>query len=164
MAWSRQAWAWESETTIWMGIWISSKPILRMTPMVCIETTARATLTTKHAHPGGPCFVVKVALAVVSIQTIGVIRKMGFEEIQMPIQIVVSDSHAHACLLHAIVAQGHAAQDSFLAKRSIVVVHEEQARRGVAGHVDVGPTLFFKIRSNHRHAVRLCRLADSCLL
>src|SRR5205814_9223120 len=47
-----------------------------------------------HAHAGGPCFVIKVALAVVSIQTIGVICKMGLEEIQMPIQIVVSDSYA----------------------------------------------------------------------
>ena len=82
----------------------------------------------------------------------------------MPIQIVVSDSYAHACLLHAIVAQGHAAQDAFFAKRSIVVVHEEQAGRGIAGNVDVGPTVLVKIRSNHRHAIRLRRLADSRLL
>src|SRR5215470_5798314 len=71
----------------------------------------------------------------------------------MAVQIVIADSDAHTRLLHAIFAQSRTPQYSFLTKRSISIVHEQKTRSGVAGDVDILPSVFIKIRRYDRHAV-----------
>src|SRR5215467_1942543 len=71
----------------------------------------------------------------------------------MAVQIVVADSDAHTCLLHAIFAQGRTPQNSFFTKRSISIVHEQKTGSGVASDVDILPSVFIKIRRYDRHAI-----------
>ena len=71
----------------------------------------------------------------------------------MPIAVVVADSQPHACLLLAILTVAHTAHSTFLAKCSVVVVHEQQAGARVAGNIDVGPAIVVEIRGNRSQAV-----------
>src|SRR5215472_1457606 len=80
-----------------------------------------------HCDLRGPRHVIEVSLAVVVIEAVGVIGKMGLEKINMAVEVVVADTDSHASLLHAVVTQRHSAEHAFLPKRSVMVVHEQQA-------------------------------------
>src|SRR5579859_4337898 len=82
----------------------------------------------------------------------------------MSIQIVIPDANAHTGLLHAIIAQGRASQYSLFTKRSITIVHEQQTGSGIAGDVNVLPSVFIKIRGNDSHAVGGWGSCDASLL
>ena len=81
----------------------------------------------------------------------------------MPVGVVVADADAHAGLLAAILAERDAAQHAFLAERAVVVVHEQQAGRRIAGDVDVGPSVFVEIGGDDGHAVARRRGGDAGL-
>src|SRR5256884_5484087 len=86
---------------------------------------------------------------------------MRLEEIKMSVKVIIADSHAHSCLLRAVVAEGHAPQYSLFAKRSVTIVHEEQTGSRVASNVNVWPSVFVEIRRHHGHTVALCSLRDA---
>src|SRR5215471_179766 len=71
----------------------------------------------------------------------------------MSVQIVIADSDAHPCLLHAIVTQSRAAQHSFLAKGPVMIVHKKKTGSGIACDVYILPAVFVKVRRNNRHAI-----------
>ena len=71
----------------------------------------------------------------------------------MPVQIVVADADPHARLLHAVFAQPYASQDSFFAKRSIAIIHEQETRSGIGSDVDVLPTILIEIGRHDCHAI-----------
>src|SRR4051794_14898096 len=79
----------------------------------------------------------------------------------MAIEIVVADADAHAGLLLAVFAEGDAAHHSFFAEGAIVIVHEEEARRGIAGDVNVGPAVLVKVGGDNGHAVAAALGSDS---
>src|SRR5437588_11338073 len=87
---------------------------------------------------------------------------MCLEEIKMSVKVIIADSHAHSCLLRAVVAEGHAPQYSLFAKRSLTIVHEEPAGSRVAGNVNVWPSVFVQIYGHHGHAITLGGLRDAC--
>src|SRR5204862_6409674 len=86
---------------------------------------------------------------------------MCLEEIKMSVKVIIADSHAHSCLLRAVVAEGHAPQYSLFAKRSVTIVHEEQTGSRVASNANVWPSVFVEIRSKHRHTIALRGLLDA---
>ena len=47
--------------------------------------------------------------------------------------------------LRAVVAQCHATQKGLIAKGAIVVVHQQETGRGVAGNEDIGPPIVIHI-------------------
>src|SRR5580698_5949855 len=73
---------------------------------------------------------------------------MGLEDINVAVEIVVAGGNAHAGHLLAIAAISNTARQAFFSKCAIVVVHEEQARRGVCGYEDVRPAVFVYIEGN----------------
>src|SRR6266705_1444186 len=82
----------------------------------------------------------------------------------MPVQVIIADSDPHTRLLHAIVAQGRTSQYSFFAKSPIMIVHEQQTGGGIAGDIDILPSVFIKIRRRDCHAVAGWRLRDAGFL
>ncbi len=78
---------------------------------------------------------------------------MGFQDVEIAVQIVVADAQSHAGLLHAVFVQGHSAFQANLGKSSVVVVFEKKAGGGVAGNIDVGPAVVVKIGGGGSHAV-----------
>src|SRR5438067_414407 len=107
--------------------------------------------------------IIEISLPVVAIKNISVVREVGLEEIQVPVQIIVADTDAHSRLLHAVVAKGHSSHYSFLSKSSVMIVHEQQTGCRVRGNVDVGPSVFVKIGGNHSHAIGFA-FCNSCLV
>ena len=97
--------------------------------------------------------IVEVALAVVAIQHVRVVSEMGLEDVEVAVEIVVADCHSHAGLLDAVLAERDAAFERFLAKRAVVLVAKEPARRRVARHVDVGPAVVVVVGGDSRHRV-----------
>src|SRR5438876_7937925 len=87
---------------------------------------------------------------------------MCLEKIKMSVKVIIADSHSHSCLLRAVVAESHAPQCSLFAKRSVMIVHEEQTGSRVASNVNVWPSVFVEIRRHHRHTVALGSLRDAC--
>src|SRR5205823_6231556 len=81
---------------------------------------APADVASLDSQPRGCCLVNEVSLSVVAVENVPVIGKMRLEDIEVPVQIVVTHSNAHAGLRHPVVVQGNATQDALFAKGSIV--------------------------------------------
>src|SRR5207302_6462340 len=107
--------------------------------------------------------IIEISLPIVAIKNISVDREAGLEKLQVPVQIIVADAAAHPRLLHAVVAKGHSSHYAFLAKSSVMIVHEQQTGCRVRGNVDVGPSVFVKIGGNHSHAIGFA-FGNSCLM
>jgi hypothetical protein len=72
--------------------------------------------------------------------------------------VIVADGQSHACLFLAVLAIGNAAHSAFFAECAVVVVHEEQAGTGVAGDIDVRPSIVVEIAGNRGQAVVAARV------
>src|SRR5208337_1276204 len=82
----------------------------------------------------------------------------------MPVEIVIANPHPHARLFFSIVTESYPPQYSFFAECSVMVVHEKQAGSGIAGDVNIRPSVFIQIRCHHGHAIAWRSLRDTCLL
>ena len=118
--------------------------------MKCVSTPMRAARVTSS----------KFAFAVVAIEAVGVFGEMRLEKIDVAVEIVVADADAHAGLLLSVIAERDAAHHAFFAKRAVVIVHEEEARRGIAGDKNIGPAVFVEIGGNGGHAVAAVKRGD----
>ena len=58
------------------------------------------------------------------IKDVSIVREVRFEQVKMPIEVIIADAHAHTGLLHAVITQGGTPQHAFFAKSSISIVHE----------------------------------------
>src|SRR5579863_67088 len=76
----------------------------------------------------------------------------------MASEIVISDPNAHARLFHAVFVKRYAAQNTFLPKRPIMVVHEEQTGSGIAGDKNIRPAVFVEVGADRSHAIVSARL------
>ena len=70
---------------------------------------------------------------------------MRFENIEVAVGVEIADADTHAGLLLAILIQRHAALQTALGERAVVVVAEQQAGRRVARDVDIGPAVAIEI-------------------
>ena len=74
---------------------------------------------------------------------------MRLEQVEVPIEIVVPDTDAHARLLGAVFADRAATLESFLSECAVMVVAEQKTGTGIAGEIDVRPSIVVEI-SHHR--------------
>jgi len=108
--------------------------------------------------------IIEIGLSVVVVENARVVGEMGFEEVQVAVEVIITDADAHASLLVAIVAEGHATENAFFAERAVVIVHEQQAGSGIASDVDIRPAILVEIGGDHGHAVALGKSGDAGLL
>src|SRR5277367_2424365 len=95
---------------------------------------------------------------------------MGLDEIDVPVEIVVARPNSHPAQILPIAAYGNTAQQSLLAKGAVVIVHQQHARRRIASHKDVRPSVFVDIagdrgqpiRATHRCNSRFFRYVGKC--
>ena len=79
---------------------------------------------------------------------------MGLEDIDVSVEIVISRSDAHTGHLLAIAAHRHSTDQGLFAECSIVIVHKEQAWRGVGRNQDVRPAVFIHVERHCGKAIR----------
>src|SRR4029077_20387458 len=89
---------------------------------------------------------------------------MSLEQVEMPVKVIVSDAQTHAGLFGAVVAQGQSPHDALFAEGAVVIIHEKQAGGGIAGNVDIRPTVFVEIGGHNGHAITFRRGRDPGLL
>src|SRR5580693_10079211 len=82
----------------------------------------------------------------------------------MPVEVIVANANPHPRLFFSVIAERYPSHHSLFAKRSVMVVHEEQTGGGIASNVDVGPAIFVQIRRHDGHAIALCSRSDAGLL
>ena len=105
-------------------------------------------------QPGGHGLIFKFPFAQVAIETGWLKLEMRLEDIQMPIQVVIADADSHPSHFLAVGADSHASHEPFFAKGAVMVIQQQQTLCGVAGHKDVGPSVFVRIEGNSRQSVR----------
>src|SRR6185312_11303144 len=86
---------------------------------------------------------------------------MCLEDVEVSIQVEVSDCDTHSSLFHAIVAQPYAALNSFLCKDPIVPVQEEQAGGGVGCDIEIRPAVVVEVRRDGSHRIGAWSLQDA---
>src|SRR5260370_23927569 len=94
--------------------------------------------------------IVEVSFSIVAVKDIGVIGEVGLEHVQVPVEIVVANSNPHAGLLQTVFAQSNATLQALFAKRTIMLIAKEPTGRGIAGYINVGPTIVIVVRCDCR--------------
>ena len=67
-----------------------------------------------------------------------------------PSRSIVAHADPHAGHLLAVRADGDAAHQSLFAKGAVVVIQQQKALRGVAGHKEIGPPVLVDIEATPR--------------
>src|SRR5215468_1174105 len=88
----------------------------------------------------------KRAIPVIVIESRRVIGKVGLEDVQLPIPVVIRNRCAHASLLTSILVVGYATHDGCISEGSISIIPVENVGRAVARDIDVGPAVIVVIK------------------
>src|ERR1700761_386105 len=97
-----------------------------------------------------------VGEGVVSVMVVkrgSVVRKVGFDYVQVAVSVVVSDGRSHARLFASIIVEGHAAIGRGIGECAIVIVAIEDGGGGIAGNENVGPSILVVVDGSHAEAI-----------
>src|SRR5947207_6385056 len=97
--------------------------------------------------------ILEVPITNVSVQNVRIVRKMSLENVEIAVEVEIADRHSHAGLFHPVLVQRHTTHEPLLSKCAVVLVHEQQARRGIAGNIDIGPPIIIEVGGRYVHAV-----------
>ena len=71
---------------------------------------------------------------------------MCLDDVEVAIEIVVSNAHAHPTQHPAVTAQERRhATEAFFTKSSVVVVQQQVTRRGITSHEKIRPAVLVRI-------------------
>ena len=125
------------------------------------EVDAEAEVLPVHAEAGAQARLLEGA-AVVAVERRHLLGEVRPDDVQPAVAVVVADADAHARERGAFCVEGAAGGNPDLAEGPVLVVAVEQARRGVAGHVDVGPAVVVEVRRLPRPCRRSPWAASCC--
>jgi hypothetical protein len=128
------------------------------------DAGAPADVARFHTQARADGDVAEIALAVVAVEHVGVAAKMRLEDIQVSVGIEVSKGQAHARLFLPVLAQRHAGFQALLGEGAVAIVVEEQAGRGVARHVNIGPAVAIEIGRHRGQAIARLHGGDAGFL
>src|SRR5439155_26700025 len=83
------------------------------------------------------------------------------EQIETPVEVVVSDPYPHAGLLDAVVIESGAPLYAFLAERAVVVIYQQKAGAGIACDKNIGPPIVVEIGRNRRQTIASLDFRDA---
>ncbi len=127
------------------------------------EAAAPAEIAAAESQAGCKGGVGESPVAVVSVEAARIIREIRLEDVQPAVAIVVARGGAHACLLAAVFVVSAPGGDGNVRESSVAIVVIEDAGRGIARHVDVGPAIAIKIAAQGGERVVSRSLQDSRL-
>src|ERR1035438_507759 len=113
------------------------------------------------AKSGGRCDIRKCSVVIVAIKRRRVVGEIRFDDVEPSVAIVVDRIGAHAGLLAASVVEGYASLHGGFGEGAIAVVVKEQAGRGIAGDINIGPAVIFKVAGEYGEAEIGIGLCDS---
>ena len=105
-------------------------------------------------EPGSDGLVGEEKLAEIAVQrSRGLVDEVGADDIDLSVIVVIGRGQAHSALFLSILSIGHAGGDSHVGEGAVMIVAVKDARRGVAGDVDVGPAVVVEIGRSRAETV-----------
>ncbi len=80
------------------------------------------------ANAGRKRNITESSIAVIVIEVAGVVREVGFENVEPPVAVVICNPHTHASLLVAIFAVRATGHNCDIGERAVVIVVKQNAR------------------------------------
>ena len=105
------------------------------------------------ADAGAVSGVVEGPVVVVAVEAVEFKVEVGDIEVLPAVAVHVGGVNAHARLVLAVFARGHAGGERGVLKSAVVVVEEEEVGPGVVGDGDVGPSVVVEVGEHHAHAL-----------
>src|SRR5437660_1165721 len=133
-------------------------------PAVVIHIEEAATPAEKlcvAAEPAGERGVFKTGVADVVVEGRCVAGEIGFDDVEIAVEIVIGGGDAHAGLGLTVGAEGAASFHGNVDKFSIVLVLVKGAGGGVIGDVNVGPAVVVEIGGEDAEAVGAVGVEDA---
>src|SRR6266576_5734248 len=96
-----------------------------------------------EARPASGVF--KSSLTEVVVKIGGVIHEIRFQDVEAPIEIIVTNGSSHASRFLAVLAKGDAADCALFPESTVMIVHEQQAGCRIARHKNVWPAVVVEI-------------------
>ena len=94
------------------------------------------------------------------VKVIGLIGKVGHQDIQAAIMVVVAKVNTHGAQLLAVCAQGHAGKKASLLKGTVVLVVIKEIRSGIVGHVKIGPAIVVVVAPYDTQAIAVSGIVN----
>ena len=116
------------------------------------EVDAEAEVLPVHAEAGPEAHLLEGA-AVVAVECRHLLGEVRADDVQPAVAVEVAHADSHSRQRGSLPVEGAARGNRHLPEGPVLVVAIEEARRGVAGHVDVGPAVVVEIRRRRSHAV-----------
>ena len=141
------------ESSLHLGIYASGRDEqIREAVVVEIDDAgAPPYIASFDAQAGADGDVVEVPFPVVAVEDIGIVGEVRFEDVEVSVEVVVADAHTHAGLFQPVFAERHPSFQTLLAKGAVVLVAKQPARRGIAGDIDIRPTVVVVVCCDHCH-------------
>src|SRR5437016_8656172 len=86
---------------------------------------AHKSILDTETRPAGGVF--KNSLTEIVVEIGGVIHEIRFQDIETPIEIIITNGGSHASLFLAVLAEGNAADGALFPESAVMIVHEQQA-------------------------------------
>ena len=106
-----------------------------------------------HPETAGISAVFKARIAEVGVERISVARKVGLDDIERSVPVVVSDGDAHTCLRLSLSGKRGAALDGNIAERPVHLVQVERRRRRIVSDVNIRPAVVVQVRRRNAETV-----------
>src|SRR6185437_7658340 len=117
-----------------------------------------------QAKSGSERRVFKVAGAKVVIERGRIAGEIGFQDVEISVQIVIGSGDSHPGLGFAIGAECAASIHCNVLKLSVLLVHVESTGLGVIRNIDIGPAVIFKIGCEDAQSKSTYRIQNSARL
>ena len=114
-----------------------------------------------QAHPGKIGDVAEGPVLVVVVEVRGVVGKIGLEDVETAVAVVIGHAQAHAGLLLPVLVVGAAGEHRNVGERPVVFVLEEDARLRIHRHVDIRPAVVVEIVGHGGDGVTRAGLRDA---
>ena len=98
------------------------------------------------------------------VEVAGVVREIGFEDVEPAIAVVVGNSDAHAGLLMTAVAVGAIGHDGDIGKCAVMVVLKQDAGLGIDGDIDIRPAIVVEVIGDGSDGIARAGLENAGLL
>src|SRR5439155_8595542 len=116
------------------------------------ETAAPAEILRVLAETALIGGVLEIRADQIVVERRGVSREIGFDQIEIAVEIVIRGGDAHAGLWLAVGAESAAGLDGDVGEGAVLFVLIKRASGGIVGHVNVGPAVIIEIGGEHAEA------------
>ena len=107
------------------------------------------------------CGVLEISPAEIAIERRGVAGKIGLDEIEIAVEIVIGGGDSHPGLRLAVGAESAARFQCNVREGAVFFILIKSARGGIVGNINVGPAIVVEIGGKHAKAVSAVGFEDA---